>query len=191
MRARSILQRVVAGCGLAVLVAGCRDSAVAPASAGAHPTLALASSVGVTSFVYDPSVAQTYSIPGGHKISFPVAAVCDPLLSSYGVTEWDKPCAPLVAPIAITATSYIADNGHPYVDFQPALRFVPGSDVVLYMKDKDAAANPTATIKWCDALGVCVDESVTQPSAVTRRDVNNNIVYRLIKHFSGYLISAS
>jgi hypothetical protein len=175
---------------MAVLLAGCQDAAVAPTSESAPVHLALAGQVGSTTIVYDPAVAQVYSIPGGHKISFGVAAVCDPALSTYGVTEWDKPCAPLSAPISITATAWNDANGHPYVEFQPALRFVPGSEVILFLKDKDAADNPASTIEWCDASGQCVDESVSQPSVITKRDTRNGVVYRLIKHFSGYHITA-
>ena len=188
MRGRSTRVRAIALCGLGVALAGCNDTAVAPSAP--HATPSLAASVGTTVFTYDPNAGVTYGLPGGHKIAFPINAVCDPSLSSYGATEWDKPCAPLVAPVAITATTFTDDRGHPYIDFQPALRFVPGAEVVLYVKDKAAADDSTSTIKWCGSDGTCVDESIDQPSVATRRDAKNGIVYRLIKHFSGYLISA-
>ena len=193
MRARNRLHRLVATCALGVVLAGCSTDAVAPAQSGtSRVSLATATLVNSTVFTYDPSVGQSYSLAGGaHRITFPSGAVCDPALSTYGPTEWDKPCAPLVAPIAITATTYTDELGHPYIDFQPALRFVPGAEVVLYMKDKAASENPTAVIKWCGPDGACVDESAQSPAVVTRRDDKSGTVFRVIKHFSGYLISAS
>jgi hypothetical protein len=188
MRARTSVLRAIALCGLGgVLAEGCNDATIAPSAP--HVTPSLTAPVGTTVFTYDPNAAVTYGLPGGHKIAFPSGAVCDPSLSAYGVTEWDKPCAPLVAPIAITATTFTDGHGHPYIDFQPALRFVPGAEVVLYVKDKVAAEDSTSIIKWCGNDGSCVDESIDQPTVATKRDTNNGVVFRLIKHFSGYLIS--
>jgi hypothetical protein len=62
--------------------------------------------------------------------------------------------------------------------------------VTLYLRDSDAAADPTAVIQWCDASGQCVAEGSVQASYETRRDAALGIVFRAIKHFSGYLISA-
>jgi len=188
MRARSSRVRAIALCGLGGVLAGCNNTAVAPSTPRVTPSLS--APAGTTVFTYDPDAAVTYGLPGGHKIAFPTGAVCDPSLTSYGVTEWDKPCAPLVAPVAITATTFTDSHGHPYIDFQPALRFVPGAEVVLYVKDRAAADDSTSTIKWCGNDGSCVDESINQPAVATKRDTKNGVVYRLIKHFSGYLISA-
>src|SRR5215212_8365261 len=194
MRARNAFYNLFLAGGLGALVAGCRDAA-APATAANGPRAQLVSNSGgsvlsTTAFVYDPMVPATYSLPGQHRISFSVGAVCDPATSSYGPTEWDQPCQPLLAPISITATTSLTPQGHPRVDFSPALRFVPGREVTLYLRDSDAALDPTTVIQWCDDAGQCLDEGTVQASTETKRDAALGIVFRAIKHFSGYLISA-
>ena len=188
MRVQHQLQRATAVCGVIALLAGCNGEAVAPEAA--RPSAALSSSGVVTTFVYDPAVAGTFYLASQHRITFTPGAVCDPLVSSYGVTEWDQPCTPLSAPIAISARSYTAADGHPRVDFSPSLRFVPGSEVVLYLRDKAAAADTTAVIQWCPDGSACVTEAAPLPSYVTKRDQALGMVYRAIKHFSGYTITA-
>jgi len=188
MREYTQLHRVLTGCGVAALLVACGEP-VAPR--GAVPLSAALSSTGITtSFVYDPAVGGSFELASQHRITFAPGAVCDPLVSSYGVTEWDQPCTPLSAPIAISARSYTAADGHPRVDFSPSLRFVPGSEVVLYLRDKAAAADTTAVIQWCPDGSACVTEAAPLPSYVTKRDQALGMVYRAIKHFSGYTISA-
>jgi hypothetical protein len=194
MRARNRFFSLILACGVGSLLVGCRDAA-APSEGGQAAHAQLVSNTGgsvlaTTVFVYDPMIPATYSLPGQHRISFSVGAVCDPATSSYGPTEWDQPCQPLLAPISITATTSLTPQGHPRVDFSPALRFVPGREVTLYLRDSDAALDPTTVIQWCDDAGQCADEGTVQASTETKRDAALGIVFRAIKHFSGYLISA-
>jgi len=194
MRARNGFSRLILACGIGSVVAGCRDVA-APSEGAKGPSAQLVSNtdgsvLATTTFVYDPAVPATYSLPGQHRISFSLGAVCDPATSSHGVTEWDQPCQPLLTPITITAVSSLTPQGHPRVDFSPALRFVPGREVTLYLRDAEAALDASAVIQWCDDAGQCVDEGAVQASEETRRDAALGIVFRAIKHFSGYLISA-
>jgi hypothetical protein len=183
MSTPSRLRRIGAACSLAALAAACGGGADAPVAPGGRPPT-------VTAFVYDPAAAETFDLGRQHRITFAAGAVCDPTRSTYGVTEWDAPCAPLTAPIAITATSTEGVDGRPRVDFAPALRFVPEAEVVLYLRDPEAAEDPTAVIQWCATEGSCVTEPAPTPSAETRRDRALGVVYRAIKHFSGYTISA-
>lgn len=190
MRAKFRLYAGIAAVSLTGLTAGCRDAGLAPPESHASPSLDL-SSGSVSVFVYSPfSGAKTYSLTNSHKISFSARSVCDPVLSTYGTTEWNRPCVPALAPIVITALVSTDADGHPRVDFSPALRFVPGSEVVLYLKDKTAAADSASTINWCGPDGACVDESVGQPTLATKHDNGSGFVYRSIKHFSGYNVSA-
>ena len=187
MRVYTQLHRVLAACGVAALLVACGEP-VAPR--GAVPLSAALSSTGITtSFVYDPAVGGSFELASQHRITFAPGAVCDPLVSTYGVTEWDQPCTPLAGPITITARSYTA-NDRPRVDFSPSLRFVPGSEVVLYLRDKAAAADTTSVLQWCNDANACVTEAAPLPSYVTKRDQALGMVYRAIKHFSGYTISA-
>jgi hypothetical protein len=144
----------------------------------------------VAILVVDPSVSQTYSM-GPHKLVIRQQGVCDLATTPYGPAYWDAPCAPSQVPVTITARSYMR-NGHPHVDFSPALRFVPDSrkpSAELWIKDKQASLNGAFNILYCAEL-VCWDESVLDRSLSTHRDPNSGFVYRQLKHFSGYEVAA-
>ena len=197
MRGIVRVSRVGAAIGAAMLVGACadREGVVAPREAAASkPALSTTVTVStgdttVTSFVVLPG-AMTAAVIGEHKIKIPAGAVCDPALSSYGPTEWDKPCQTLLAPLTITAKAWRSSTGHPMVDFQPALRFRPTDKgvVTLHLMDKVASADESYRIYYC-ARGSCVDESLTDPSVATMRDASNGFAYRQLKHFSGYIIA--
>ena len=87
-----------------------------------------------------------------------------------------------------TATAYADDEGHPYVDFQPALRFVPTKETNLYLKDGAPDLATIAEILYCNADALCVDESVSDSTLQTHRVGTTGILVRRIKHFSGYTI---
>lgn len=135
---------------------------------------------------------------GDHRIYFPAGSICDPAVSSYGPTEWDRPCQPLRRYITISATWWTdAATGHPRIEFQPALRFVPTSDmskwVTLTLKDPSASSTrpgQSLVIAWRDASGNWVDESLTDATLRTTVDPSSGSVSRRIKHFSGYMVSA-
>ena len=188
MRVHHQLHRAATAGAVVALVAGCRGEVLAPSAS--QPSATLSSAGSTTTFAYDPQVASTFHLGGQHRITFAAGAVCDPAVSTYGPAEWDQPCAPLAAPIAITSRAYTDALGRPRVDFSPALRFVPGREVVLYLRDRDAAGDSTAVIQWCDDAGACVTEAPTSPAYETRRDAARGIYYRAIKHFSGYMITA-
>ena len=188
MRVHHQLHRAVTAGAVVALVAGCSGDIVAP-SATPAPSATLSSTGTTTTFSYDPQVASTFYLGGQHRIAFAAGAVCDPAVSTYGPTEWDQPCTPLAAPIAITSRAYTDALGRPRVDFSPALRFVPGREVVLYLRDRDAAGDSTSVIQWCDDAGACVTEAPTSPTYETKRDAARGIYYRAIKHFSGYMIT--
>ena len=169
------------------LAGACSDSVSAPTSAVIHKAPAgYDQVVGVESFRYDPSQGVTERL-GDHVLVIPAGGVCD-LSSSYGQGTWDDDCAPLTHAIVITATTYADAGGHPYVDFQPALRFVPSKETDLYLKDGKRDQAGIATINYCSNLG-CVDESINDPSLVTQRVGQSRVVVRRIKHFSGYLVA--
>jgi hypothetical protein len=132
---------------------------------------------------------------GIHAIYFPENSICDPETSSYGVTEWDKPCTPITQPIRIHA-ELREQNDRTWIDFTPSLRFVPTDDsdrwVYLFMKT-DAALGKTLTRKsappilWSPAIGMPgIDESLLDETMKTKWDKRLGGVYRRIKHFTGY-----
>ena len=145
----------------------------------------------LTTFTVRPGFGIVKTLNGGHQLVISPNAICD-LSSSYGPTEWDQPCQPAKTPVTITARTWVEANGHPRVDFMPRLRFAPSdrANAILYLMDKVAADDPAYRIFYCaDNASDCVDESLTDPTLATQRDVRG-FLYRRIKHFSGYNIAS-
>ena len=132
---------------------------------------------------------------GPHHVYFPARAICDPAKSTYGTTEWDKPCEPLSGSITIKAEVRVSD-GVPWVFFTPNLRFVPSSyssrGVWLYLETRQPITTADLdrfTILWFSESGAApIDESLTDPTLVTHIWPETGLVYRRIKHFSGYQV---
>jgi hypothetical protein len=183
-------------CGIVAALASCREPGLGPhegpptgefvASLISSPSAEAAS----TTFRVDPARTGSFVIGGLHRIVFPPRSICDPRRSSYGPSEWGKPCTPLARPITITARSWRDPRGHPHIDFSPALRFAPSRAVMLYMADRSAASDRSSRILWCGPNGRCMDEATNDPSALTWHDARGGFVYRRIKHFSGYNVAA-
>ena len=185
--------------------AACTDAPLAPPQASQTPPVAASAAVVkprfmggdtvVTRFTIHPRVRRTYLLGGGHLVTIPQGAVCDPALSSYGPGTWDDPCTAITRPITVTARTWHDERGHPRVDFTPRLRFAPTDDPVrmtwLLLYDRAAASDPSSTILFCENdVDECVDEALSDPSLVTLRDPLSGYVYRRIKHFSGYNMAA-
>lgn len=196
---------------MAAVLAACADSPSAPqqlraSGLGLAATSATATGHGrpnvdttrtTTSFVVDPTVSQTYRF-GNHSVRFPAYSICDPASSGYGAALWDTSCTPLTTPITITAT-WTNKHGHAFVDFQPALRFVPAEAgdtaryVMLTLNDSyQVTSNGGYSILWQrPSDGLWVDEGAVDPTEQAVIDTTGNTVSRRIKHFSGYNVSAS
>jgi hypothetical protein len=125
---------------------------------------------------------------GQHVINIPANAICDLLTSGYGQTFWNNSCKPLRGSILVTATVFEGPGGEPYVDFQPAMRFAPNKEVTLFFQDRGGELNRQVIVKYCDNLGQCTDESLTDPSVKPYR-IGRNIIARRVKHFSGYQVN--
>lgn len=138
---------------------------------------------------------------GAHGVWFPANSICDPALTSYGPTEWDKPCTTITQPLAIHA-EIREQGGLPYVVFTPDLRFAPavnakgGLDpkrfVNLYMAlDEETKRSGSLEIQWvADSESAPVSEADADPTMRTKRLFGGNVLYRRVKHFSGYLVAA-
>ena len=187
---------------LALVAAGCSDGTAAPRTA-TSPRRALklvapslAAYYSSFSFTLDPSSAHTLTF-GPHKVNFPAYSVCDPATSSYGEGMWDDACEPLQAPLVITATFTLDDEGHARIDFQPSIRFVPAaaSDtthwVTLTLSEPYELDGATYSIDWLRPMtGEWVDEGLVDPTMKAWTDPVTNSVTRRIKHFSGYNVTA-
>jgi hypothetical protein len=183
----------------AALAAACTDAPTGPdiiVTDGPHPRAEGDAATFAGDFTVDPAVGGAWTIRD-NVIVFPAGSICDPARSSYGAEHWDEPCPPLAAPITIHVAAHIGADGHWVVDFTPALRFLPSDDpsrwVMLYMKDADhdPSSDGVPPILWLAPNGSWVDESLGDPTLVTRVAKSGNIVYRRVEHFSGYMVGAS
>jgi hypothetical protein len=125
---------------------------------------------------------------GSHVLYIPAGAICD-LESGYGATTWDDACEPMNGSVVITATVFANAEGQPYVDFQPAMRFAPDKNVMLFLTDGGSTAQELS-VKYCNDLGTCVDESINDESLRPFHISNSSIIGRRVKHFSGYMVAS-
>lgn len=186
----------------AVLLAACAHDATAPASATSTleatsmfvPSASAKAMIGVTDGIYvvtfDPQRDQ--SIPlGPNNINIPSNAVCNLATSGYGASSWNRPCTPERMPVTLTITIRNASSKHPSLTFQPDMRFNPSRTVQLYMYaprvSKDDVRN--WLMYYCPDRGKCVDESLTDNSLTTSIDRANKMLFRRVKHFSGYTVA--
>jgi hypothetical protein len=201
MMARSRASTLITLATASLMLAACAGEATAPVAPKTVsqertspfvPTDAQRALVGVAdgsyTFTIDPSQAQSLELGASH-LDIPANAVCDLATSSYGVGTWNDACALQTAPFTITAVVKNAATAHPSVEFQPALRFDPAANVNLYLYVTDQATlDATKVMKYCNETG-CVDESLTDPELRSNVDVENKVVFRRIKHFSGYVVA--
>lgn len=185
-------------------VVACGDAGVAPEPSPA-PAGAPNARIIVDWMAEDESAAEITVTPmggifrlGKHAISIPPYAICDPAKSSYGVGQWDEPCEPLKAPIQIRA-EIRNEAGSSWIDFSPQLRFVPTSNPLRYVwlyLQVDAVRDPSITpdswrILWLpDDGSPAIDEAASDPTMRTYVWLQGALLFRRIKHFSGYMGSA-
>jgi len=186
----------------ALIIMGCGDQPSAPESSASAEGIPLFKVIPTYSpdkksadIIVEPSGGGF--VLGNHSIWFPPNSICDPALSSYGVTEWDKPCTAISQPINVHAELREQD-GRSWIDFTPSLRFVPSDDdeqwVYLFMMTPAADARRLTgknapPILWSPAIGIPgIDESRTDKTLTTKWDRRLGGVYRRIKHFTGYNI---
>jgi hypothetical protein len=183
----------------AMLLAGCAGESIAPAKVQTSqvqaspfvPTAAQKALVGVSDgsyqFEIDPSKNESLQL-GASRLEIPANAVCDLDESTYGADFWNDECALQTEPFTVTAVVRNAATDHPSVDFEPALRFSPDKNVNLYLYvTNDATLDASRLVKYCNADG-CVDESIADASLASSVDLDNRVVFRRIKHFSGYVV---
>lgn len=143
-------------------------------------------------FTIDPR-RDNYLTFGDHSLWLPANSVCDPATSGYGIGTWDLACSPLATSITITANVRSTSGGLPRVDFEPAIRFNPDRAAYLTFTVNGRRAKDAAEMRilYCptSASKDCVDEALADPSLETVLNRPMKMVYRRIKHFSGYLVA--
>lgn len=136
-------------------------------------------------------------ILGAHSVRFPRNSICA-LNSSYGPTEWDKPCTPATEPVNFHI-EIVNQDGRSWLDFTPAVRFVPTTDSRSYVTltmwtglQGTSVTEDDLQILWSPTIGVAgIDESLTDPSLRTHYNRWNGMVSRRVKHFSAYNVQDS
>jgi hypothetical protein len=197
---RQLLSRL-ALLSLVASVVACNDGVTAPRRAtlpkGAPSLDVIVNSMSDDSTSADFTVTPTGGVfvIGKHAVKFAPNSICNPETSSYGPTEWDQPCDALTTDIQIHAEVRSLD-GRTWVDFSPALRFVPTEDsenfVWIMMKSDVAATAPLSamSVLWAPSIGAeGVNEAATDSTLRTYVWRAGGIAFRRIKHFSGYNIA--
>jgi len=205
---RSNLTRLVLA-GALTLMAACSaaDQSVAPLAKQTRPIGAPSPDV-IMDFVAPDSLSVDFTVTpsggmfvlGKHAVFFPDHGICDPATSSYGPGEWDAPCTPLDAPIQFHAEVRGSPNGETWIDFTPAVRFVPTDDpnqtVWMMMKvgaDVDADNYQGFAMLWTPNSNTdeVVNEAASDSTLKTYIDLQRDVVFRRVKHFSGYLVGST
>lgn len=207
---RAIVRGLTTGIALLTLGA-CGDSATSPrqlapraVSAPSFDIAATGATLGVseTDFVVGAQ-GGSFSIAGVYTVNFPANSVCDPSRSTYGATEWDNDCTVLDdgQTVAIHATVSLS-SGVLAVDFTPALRFSPSTQVTIYtdlfasmikgnkefLGNHPDALNPLTLFYTPTLGGSAVKDFKADKSVKTHVDLNTGRVWRRVKHFSGYSV---
>lgn len=203
MKAPTHVRRFVLLVGALALSACSADVTTAPPAAKVSakstpsmfvPSAAAKSLIGVIDGTYamtiDPTRDQSFNL-GPNHLDIPAGAVCNLLRSGYGPQYWDSKCAPQFAPFELTVIIKNADSDHPSIDFYPAMRFNPSKTVQLFMYAPNVS--PVDAKNWqmfyCPDGAACFDESLNDASLLTSIDYTDNVLFRRVKHFSGYTVA--
>jgi len=211
MRSKSLLLLVGAAAALAV---ACRDAvaptrSVSPLSASASPSYSKGGTNSNRTLLATLELSPNGGVyhVGDFDIVVPAGAVCDPETTKYGAKHWDDDCA--VAKHNITVNVIAKKHANSVsVDFQPDLRFRPSAGWVTIQTNTFSSLLTSNSIRelspnssFFQSLAILyvpsggssrIDEvrSTGDGSMVTHVDLRTGIVWRRVKHFSGYLVSA-
>ena len=145
---------------------------------------------GTYAVTFDPTRDQQFWL-GPNHLSMPAYSVCNLLTSGYGAAYWNRSCNPQTLPVTLTVVIKNAASDHPSINFFPAMRFNPTKTVQLFMYAPNVS--PTDAKNWlmsyCPDYGSCFDESLSDTSLATFIDYSNDMLFRRVKHFSGYTVA--
>ena len=162
-----------------------------------YPAVTTLADTTVESFTVDPTKGSIVILgtTTQHIIAMPSNSLCNPSTNSYGPTEWLKPCTLATAPINFKVKTWKDAMARPHAEFQPAIRFTPDSTkkVRLYFQDRALSNYSVVFIPYCNAAMECVNEGATDPQLETYVSPllgGGYWVYRTLRHFSGYNVTA-
>jgi hypothetical protein len=211
MRNKSLLLLVGA---VAALAVACQD-AVGPARSANPLSASAAASFSKGESHSNRSLLGTLELSpnggtyhvGDFDIVMPAGAVCDPATTKYGVKHWDDDCTPATTTVTVNVVAKREGNGVS-VDFQPDIRFRPSAGWVTIQTSAYNALLTSGGVRQLSTSSsffqnfailyvptggwAHIDEvrSTGDASMVTHVDLHTGLVWRRVKHFSGYIISA-
>lgn len=200
---------------VSAIAVACHDSMVAPASNRGSLSTSSASFSQSGAGNNERSVIATLTIStaggtyhvGDFDVVIPANAVCDPKTTPYGPQHWDSDCRPANRSITVNVVAE-RHKDRVTVDFQPDLRFRPSAGWVTVRTDayrdlltSDALRQLSVSSSYFNNFAILyvptggnsrVDEvrSTGDASLVTHVDLGSGIVWRRVKHFSGYMINS-
>jgi hypothetical protein len=145
---------------------------------------------GTYAVTFDPTRNQSFAL-GPNHLDIPANAVCDLGTSGYGEAYWNRDCSTQRRPVTLTVVIKNASGTNPEVQFFPAMRFNPTKSVQLFIyAPKVSRDDATNWLLYYSPNGVTrIDESLTDADLVTYIDYTHNVLFRRIKHFSGYVVA--
>jgi hypothetical protein len=168
-----------------------------PGVSNQYPAVTTIADTTVESFVVDPTKGSIIVLGSTtqHIIAMPANSLCNPTTNTYGPTEWLKPCSLATAPINFKVKTWKDVTGRPHAEFQPAIRFTPDDTkkVRLYFQDPALTNYSVVFIPYCNAAMVCVNEETNDAALqtyVAPALTGGYWVYRTLRHFSGYNVTA-
>ncbi len=187
----------------AAVLGACSSEVTSPKATPTHgneatslfvPSAAAKALIGVVdgtySVTFDPSQDERFYL-GPNYLSLPANSICNLQTSGYGAAYWDASCTPQTGTMTLTVVIKDAASANPSIQFFPAMRFDPTKLVQLFMYAPKVT--PSDGKKWkmlyCPDQGGCFDEAATDASLSTSIDYTNNVLFRRVKHFSGYTVA--
>ena len=138
---------------------------------------------------------------GGFLLRVPAGAVCDPATTQYGPAFWDDQCTPISAPITLQV-EVKQQNGRLWIDFKPNVRFAPSNDpskwvTLLTWRPRSELSSAFSrrqmrqyALLYAREIGATpLDEGTIDKSMVTVVRMRDGLIWRRLKHFSGFTIS--
>ena len=194
--------------GTVLIAAACRDT-VAPPSAAPVTTLELFADQSFSRIVSSTEGAGANTLNftftraagsvrlGEFTLTWQDDSVCDPATSGYGVGYWKKECAAATSDIPMTVRMW-EDNGRVYADFSPDIRF-SASKIVTLKVNRPEIVGRRLTRKIVAKYSIYytfrvantrlyIDEAWGDPTQRSQFDTQTGDVWRLIRHFSGFVI---
>lgn len=194
--------------GIALIVSGCRDT-VAPPSAEPLATLVPVEDLSFSRIVSgtDGAAAVEFDFNftraagsaqiGEFTLTWEENSVCERDSSGYGWAYFRKSCQAENEDVEMTARVW-TDDGRTYVDFFPDIRFSPDKDVTLSVVRPEIVRRKLTkklmlkyNIYYTHRIGdtrYYIDEAWFDPEQRTHFDTQTGLVWREIRHFSGFVI---